>query len=120
MSDVKSALFKAGGAGSLNCEGRVRAHGLMVAYGGPLRKAFRSGVGRHTPTTFAPKNGGGGGAFPSVSRKFQIASATVWPHAAPLLIAKALSLKAPNEALRCAVRLTLCAGYTCSRMAKAA
>src|SRR5438876_1227623 len=117
MSDVKSALFKGGGAGSRNCEGRVRTHGVMVAYCGPAPEAFRSGVGRHTPATFAPKNGGGGGAFPSVSRKFQMASATVWPHAAPLLIAKALSLKAPNEALRWAVRLTLCAGYTCSRIA---
>src|SRR5215470_6364255 len=99
-SATNAGLFKASGAGSRNCDGRVSTHGVIVANCGPAPLALSRGVGRHTPGTFAPRNGGGGGAFPSARRIFQMLSATVWPQAIPLAMEGAVSLRVASEALR--------------------
>src|SRR6202035_5868752 len=107
-----SALFSASGGGKRNCDGLVSTQGVIEANCGPAPEANTVGVGRHTPVTAAPRNGGGGGRNPSVNRPFQIASATVCPHAIPALIESAFSSDASAriEASRFGV-----SGFGCPR-----
>src|SRR5258706_7089732 len=68
-SAAYSWLVRARGGGKRNCDGRVSTHGVMVAICGVAPEALAGGVGRQTPTFGAPRNGGGGGANPPVSRQ---------------------------------------------------
>src|ERR1700756_2977765 len=108
-SAAYSGLVRANGGGKRNCEGRVRTHGVMVAICGVAPEALAGGVGRQKPTApgvptmlSTPKNGGGVGAKPSVSREVQTASATVWPQATPAAIASGFSVnaRAASEVVR--------------------
>src|SRR5882762_4410515 len=76
-------------------------HGVMVANCVATPEAFSNGVGRQTPTAAdvptiprTPRNGGGGGAVPSVRRHAQILSATLCPQVTPACIDLALSAEA--------------------------
>lgn len=125
-SAAYSGLLRASGGGKRNCDGRVSTHGVSEAYCGPAPDALSSGVGRQTPTApgvptmpSAPANGGGGGAFPSVSLQAQMVSATVCPQVTPAAMELAFSVNASaaSEALRRVVSVGLCAGYRSTRIA---
>src|SRR5258708_6075125 len=119
-----SWLLRASGGGKRNCDGRVSTHGVMVAICGVAPEALAGGVGRQKPTAAGvptmpstPRNGGGVGANPSVSREVQMASATVWPQATPAAMASAFSVDASAaiDASRRAVSVPL--GYRLKRIA---
>src|ERR1700675_2664937 len=129
-SAAYSGLLRASGGGKRNCDGRVRTHGGIEASGGPPPDArgepLASGVGRQTPTAAGvptmpstPSNGGGGGAFPSVSLQAQMASATVCPQATPAAIELdfSFSASAASDAFRWVVSIPLCNGYRLRRIA---
>ena len=101
-SAAYSRLVRARGGGKRNSEGRLSTQGVIVAICGVAPEALAGGVGRQTPTTGAPRNGGGGGVNPSVSREVQMASATVCPQATPAAMELAFSVNASaaSDALR--------------------
>src|SRR6266436_9150166 len=125
-SAAYSGLLRERGGGKRNCDGRVSTHGVIVAICGVAPEAFAGGVGRQAPTApsaptrpSTPRNGGGVGANPSVSRDAQMASATVWPQATPAAMDSAFSVNASavSDAFRRIVSVPLCAGYRFRRIA---
>src|ERR1700682_6467387 len=95
-SAAYSGLLRASGGGSRNCDGRISTHGVIEANCGPAPDTPGKllgnpcGVGRQAPTApggptmpDTPKNGGGPGRIPTVSRQAQMASATSRPQATP-------------------------------------
>src|SRR5258708_26976486 len=100
-SDVYSGLLSASGGVQRNCDGRVSTQYDIVASCGVAPDAFAGGVGRQKPREFGvpailctPKNGGGGGANPSVIFQAQMASATLCPHATPAAMDSGFSVEA--------------------------
>src|SRR4029077_3437252 len=118
-SAASSALSRAKGGGKRNCSGRARTHGSIVANCGAAPGAFAKGVGRQAPTAAGmptmlatPKNGGGAGAIPSLSRHCQIKKATFCPQSIPACTdwASSTALIALIDALRLSVSVEICAG----------
>src|SRR5262245_50709215 len=107
------ALVRSGGPAGRNCEGEAITQGVMVANCGPAPGRRPGGVGRHSPGAVPPRNGGGGGAKPSVLRHATIASATLWPQAIPLATDDALSSAemAASEAARFPSSAVFMLGY---------
>src|SRR6266567_102778 len=116
-SAAYSGLLRASGGARRNCDGRASTHGVIVANCGPAPGAPGEllgnpcGVGRQAPTApgvptmpSTPRNGGGAGVIPSVSRQAQMASATVCPQAIPELIDCVFSFEGVRQARHRVVR----------------
>src|SRR5262245_23571618 len=106
------SLVSAGGPPGRNCDGAAMTHGTMEANCGPAPGANAGGVGRHVPTTDAPRNGGGAGANPSPLRHARISFATVWPHSTPAAMAALDSWVAmiASDTASLASNVAFCAG----------
>src|SRR5512135_3324996 len=91
------ALARLGGPDGRNCEGDSITHVVIVANCGAAPGRNPGGVGRHSPTSRPPRNGGGGGVNPSALRQAQISSATSWPHSTPRAMDSLCSSASPSE-----------------------